>query len=130
MKAGDILDIKVIEHVIVTPNSYFSFRSNGLIEKLEMDTTYALSFIYEKKMKRKMEELKKDVEKERKKGKLEGIKEGKEKGEEIGIEKGKKEEKVEIAKQMLVKGMDVQTIQELTGLSPQWIGRIKRNFMI
>ena len=76
-----------------------------------------------------------------KKGMEEGIKEGlkagKKKGEEIGIEKGKKEGreeglkegerkgKIEIAKQMLVKGMDIQTIQELTGLSRQWIGRIK-----
>jgi predicted transposase/invertase (TIGR01784 family) len=49
-------------------------------------------------------------------GKLEGREEGKlegrEEGEAIGIEKGK----LEIAKAMLAKGMDVKTVADLTGL--------------
>ena len=125
MKAGDILDVKVIEHVIVTDKSYFSFHNNGLIDKLEMDTSYALSFIYEKKMTRKMEALKKEVEKQKKairlEGKKEGIQEGKKLGEARGIEKGKKE----IARNLIAQGVDLKIIQASTELSAQQIVRLK-----
>jgi predicted transposase/invertase (TIGR01784 family) len=45
-------------------------------------------------------------------GREEGKLEGREEGEAIGIEKGK----LEIAKAMLAKGMDVETVADLTGL--------------
>ena len=89
MKAGDILDIPVIDHVIVSDKSFFSFELTGLIEQLQMDNKYALTFVYKKKMERKMEELKKSVERQKKESRIEGLKEGEEKG----IIKGKKEEK-------------------------------------
>ena len=109
MKAGDILDVKVIEHVIVTDKSYFSFHNNGLIDKLEMDTSYALSFIYEKKMTKKMEKLKAEVEREGKKRELAGIKKGKQ----------------EIARNLILQGVDLKIIQASTGLSAQQIVRLK-----
>ncbi len=40
-----------------------------------------------------------------------------EEGERIGIAKGRKEEKKEIARKMLEKGMDAKMIKELTGYS-------------
>ena len=55
-----------------------------------------------------------------------GIKAGKKKGEEIGIEKGKKEEKVEIARNLLLQGVDAKIIEKSTGLSRQSIEQIKR----
>ena len=121
MKAGDILDIPVIDHIIVTERSFFSFKTAGLMEQLEQDNKYALTFVYKKKMERKMEELKASVEREKREfgiqKKKEGIKEGEEKG-------AKKRDR-EMARTMLSKGMDTKTIQEITGLSKQWIGRIK-----
>lgn len=127
MKAGDILNVKVIDHVIVTEKSYFSLRDNGIIEKLEFNTEYALNFIYEKKMKRKMEDLKKEVEKERDKGKLEGLREGKLEGRQEGKREGMKQRNVEIARAMLREGEGTEKIIKYTGLSRQWIGRIKSN---
>ena len=54
-------------------------------------------------------------------GKAEGRAEGEAKGEakgiEKGVEKGKKERDIEIARTMLAKGMDVETISAVTGLS-------------
>ena len=87
MKAGQLLDIPVIEHVIVTQRSFFSFRMAGMIDKLNLDTKYALTFVYKKQMEQKMEELKASVEREkraigiqkRKEGKLEFTKEGEKK---------------------------------------------------
>ena len=125
IKAGEILDIEVIDHIIVTKHSFYSLEESGHIEKLKWDTKYALSFIYEKKVAKRMEQLKAEVEKERKKGELAGMKKGKQEGEKIGLEKGEKKRNVEIARAMLSKGMDVTTIRELTGLSRQWIGRMK-----
>jgi len=126
IKAGEILDVKIIDHVIVTNRSFYSFQEHGLIEKLELDSKYALSFIYEKRVAKRFKELKVEVEKERKKGKLAGIKIGEERGLKKGEEKGIKKGKIEIAREMLLKDMDSKIIQELTGLSRQWIGRFKK----
>ena len=41
------------------------------------------------------------------------------------IEKGKKEEKIEIAKNMLKKGMDISIISELTNLDVDTISTLK-----
>ncbi|EMI10192.1 hypothetical protein [Anoxybacillus gonensis] len=42
-----------------------------------------------------------------------------------GVEQGLKQEKRKIAKKMLAKGYDVQTIHELTELSVEEIGMLK-----
>jgi predicted transposase/invertase (TIGR01784 family) len=55
----------------------------------------------------------------------EGRKEGRKEGIEKGIEKGRKEEKIEIAKKCLQKGMDISEIIELTGLSKEEIEKLK-----
>jgi predicted transposase/invertase (TIGR01784 family) len=58
-------------------------------------------------------------------GKMDGIKEGIvkgiEQGIEQGIEKGEEKKSLEIAKAMLAKGLDVQTIMEITGLEEEVI---------
>ena len=55
----------------------------------------------------------------RSEGKAEGLAEGEGKAEGLaeGEAKGKAEERVLIAKAMIAKGMDVNTISEITGLS-------------
>jgi predicted transposase/invertase (TIGR01784 family) len=50
-------------------------------------------------------------------GKMEGIKEGMEKG----IGKGEEKKSLEIARSMLAKGFDVQTIMEITGLDKETV---------
>ncbi|EKR71445.1 hypothetical protein LEP1GSC041_0011 [Leptospira noguchii str. 2006001870] len=50
-------------------------------------------------------------------GELQGIQKGIEKGIKKGIEKGAEKEKLKFARKMLLKGMDVDTILEITGLS-------------
>ena len=54
------------------------------------------------------------------KGRKEGIKEG----EERGIKKGEKRGRKETAKKMKEKGMDIQTIEEITGLSREEIEKL------
>ena len=67
----------------------------------------------------------KGEEKGRQEGKAAGLEEGEKKGIEKGLKEGREEgiqqEKLEIAKQMLSKGLDMQLICEMTGLSEQRI---------
>ena len=57
-------------------------------------------------------------------GKEEGIKEGKEKGLKEGREEGAKRNSCDIAKRMLEKGIDIETISELTGLTEKEISEL------
>jgi DNA repair protein RadC len=121
IQAGLLFDIKVVDHVIVTKHSYYSFCDNGLIEKLRWDNKYALTFIREKQIKEEVEKIKKEAEKEKKLKLKEGIILGKEEGK----TEGAKAKEKQIARQMLKKGMDTKLVQELTGLTHQWLGRLK-----
>ena len=64
-----------------------------------------------------------------KEGKIEGLKEGKieglKEGKIEGLKEGEKNKSIEIAKNMLKKGLDVNTIAELTGLNIEQIEILK-----
>ncbi|MBR1734224.1 MAG: hypothetical protein IJ730_02065, partial [Alphaproteobacteria bacterium] len=61
-----------------------------------------------------------------------GFKKGKAEGEKIGIEKGKaegaNEKAVEVAKKMLRKGIDVDDIADISGLSVEEIKKLSNAF--
>ena len=54
IQAALLMDIDIVDHVIVTEKSYYSFCDNDLIEKLRWDNKYALTFIREKQIKKTM----------------------------------------------------------------------------
>ena len=58
-------------------------------------------------------------------GYVEGKKKGMERGRKEGMEEGSKKEKIEIAKKMLDKKMDIAIISEITGLTIEEINNIK-----
>ncbi len=57
----------------------------------------------------------------------EGIEKGREEGVEIGVEKGIEQEKIEIAKNCLTKGLSIEMIAEITGLSQAQIESLKNH---
>ena len=59
-------------------------------------------------------------------GKEEGLKEGKEEGIKEGREEGAKQKSFDIAKRMLEKGIAIETISELTGLTEKEISELDR----
>ena len=59
-------------------------------------------------------------------GREEGLKEGKEEGIKEGREEGAKRNSCDIAKRMLEKGIDIETISELTGLTEKEISELDR----
>ena len=119
--AGLIFDIKVVDHVITTKNTYYSFMDNGLIKELSWHNKYALTYTRDKQfaeeMKRVKHRAKQHQKAARKEGKLEGRTEGR-------IE-GAKAEKREIAKNLLRQGIEVSVVKKATGLSASWVGRIR-----
>ena len=66
----------------------------------------------------------------REEGKEEGLKEGKEEGLKVGREEGRaegvKQNSFDIAKRMLQKGIDIETISELTCLTAEEVSRLKK----
>ena len=74
----------------------------------------------------KEEGLKEGREEGHKEGKEEGRKEGKEEGIKEGREEGAKQKSFDIAKRMLEKGIDIETISELTGLTEKEISELDR----
>ena len=60
-------------------------------------------------------------------GEWEGLKKGREEGREQGREQGRQEEKIEIAKKMIGMGLDLKSIEKLTGLSEEEIKRLLQN---
>ena len=66
------------------------------------------------------------IEYARESGREEGHKVGKEEGRKEGREEGEKQKSFDIAKRMLQKGIDIETISELTGLTEKEISELNR----
>ena len=66
------------------------------------------------------------IEYARESGREEGHKVGKEEGLKVGREEGAKQKSFDIAQRMLQKGIDIETISELTGLTAEEVSRLKK----
>jgi len=95
IKVGEIINIDVIDHLIITEKSHLSFADLGIIAELKASDTWRLIEKEELEMRRMKEEgAIKDARKEE-----------------------KKNAKMDIAKKMKEKGIDDRTIMEVTGLN-------------
>ena len=68
--------------------------------------------------------IEKGREEGREEGRKEGRKEGIEEGRKEGIEEGRKEEKIKIARNMKLSGLDTNTIAKITNLSEDEIDKL------
>lgn len=99
IQVGKIIKVPVLDHLIITDKSYYSFLDHGLMDELEQSLKYVPAF-----------EIKRRFEKEAK---------------EIGKTEGHKEKAKEIAKALKAKGMDISDIATVTGLSEAAVKRLK-----
>ncbi len=99
IQVGNIMNVFVIDHLIITESSYYSFANSGLLEELSKSLKYVPAF-----------EIKRRYEKQ---------------AEEKGKEKGKKEERKEMARMMKKENYPVEEIIKLTGLTKTVINRLK-----
>ena len=99
IQVGRIMHLPVLDHLIITEKTYYSFADSGLLDELKQSTKYVPAY-----------ELKKRYEEEAKA---------------VGEEKGEKKKAKEMARAMKKKGYRVDEIMELTGLTKAVINRIK-----
>ena len=98
LKVGKMIDIKVIEHLIITESDYFSFKNDGLIEEFENNGLYELI----KKESEEMKAFKLEIEKK----------------------KAIKDNSLEIARRLKSLNVDIETINKSTGLTKKQIDKI------
>lgn len=99
IQAAQLMHLEVIEHLIISEESYYSFALTGLLEELRASLKYVPPFI----IKKRQEEARiKQAEKN-----------------------GKKVQAREIARNLKAKGVDPDTIAEVTGLSKASIANLK-----
>ena len=129
IQACRLMNTPVLDHVIITEHSYYSFQESGLLDRLEASNKYVLPYDLEKQYHQEMQAAIKEVEQESKRRIKESLKKGLKKGEEKGLKKGRIEGEQQglekTAKQMLSKGLDRKFISEMTGLSIDAIKKIK-----
>ena len=95
VQVGNILGIKVIDHLIISEKTFNSFADTGLLSKIEESTRYVPNY-------KQQAQIKQEAEK-------------------IGAQK----EKLNIAKQLKEKGFTIKQIVELTGITEEEAKNIK-----
>ncbi len=113
IQAGKIIDIEVIDHLIISENTYMSFSNTGRMKELQESTKWVPAYELIERIKKQEAELRKEA-----------VKIAKEKGEKDGIKKGKLEEKQEMAKQMKANNEPIEKIVLYTGLTKAEIEKL------
>ena len=122
MHAAELIKLRVIEHLVITKDDFYSFNISGTLAKLEKSKKYAVYFIEEAKL---LEEGKKDgIEIGEKRGEEKGLKKGIEIGEEKGLKEGEEKGRMEMAKSMKKDNKPLEEIQKYTQLSLEQIDKL------
>ncbi|MFT6502209.1 MAG: DNA repair protein RadC [Crocinitomicaceae bacterium] len=98
-QVGKIVNLEVYDHLIISTNTYLSFRDTGLLAQLKMSTKYVPQYQLEEQYKKQAEQL---------------------------VERSTTLAKSEIAIKFLNKGVDIELISEATGLSVEEIRSLER----
>ncbi len=98
IQAGQFLKVEVVDHLIISDKTYYSFVDSGVFAELRASKKWVLPFELEEN------------------ARSEGI--------EIGEEKGRKEEKIEMAKLMKKDKKSTEEIQKYTQLSLEEIQKL------
>ncbi len=112
--------ITIVDHIILTDDTYSSFIENGYMELIFLSDMYKSYIEIEPKIIRDKEEY---GEREKEIGKQVGFVEGKQEGEIIGIDK----RNIEIAKKMLSDNEEISKIVKYTELTSEEILKIKED---
>lgn len=97
IKVGEIINVDVIDHLIISEKNHFSFLQHGIIAELKQSNTWRIV----EKDQLEMQQLKKELDEKR----------------------IKKENTIEIAKKLKANGMSDDEIKKVTGLK---VGEIRR----
>jgi DNA repair protein RadC len=99
IQCGELLHVPVLDHLIISEKTYYSFEDNGLLAELQQSTKYVPNYILKARLKKELENsvaLKAEERKAR-----------------------------EMAKVMKKNGEPIEKIVEYTGLSKAVVGRMR-----
>ncbi len=128
IQAARLVSTEVIDHLIITPKGYYSFVDEKLFAELLESKKYVLYYELEDKAMKKGKEqgISEGLKEGLRIGKIKWKKEGKKEGLKAGEVKWKREKAIEIAKKMLSKGVDKNSIANYTGLSKAQITKLAK----
>jgi DNA repair protein RadC len=115
IQVGNIVNVKVVDHLVISTKDYYSFERMGLMAKLRLSKKYVLAFLEEARLKKEFQQIGEKI------GRKAGLVEGERKGIKKGKKEGLKEGKIEMAKKSLEEGLPIELIAKLTGLSKEEI---------
>ncbi|WP_047789568.1 JAB domain-containing protein [Tenacibaculum mesophilum] len=95
IQVGIIVNTHVIDHLIISDKSYLSFADVGLLQELAKSTKYVPKYVLEQRLKKEASEI------------------------------AKRNEKIEIAKNLKRKGVDTDTIADSTGLTIEEVKKLR-----
>ena len=95
IQVGIIVDVKVIDHLIISDKSYLSFKDIGLLDKLEKSTKYVPPYVLAERIKKEATEI------------------------------ANKNKTIEIAKTMKREGENIEKIALFTGLSIEEVKKLR-----
>jgi DNA repair protein RadC len=102
IQVGNIVNIKVVDHMIITTEDYYSFERHGLMRKLALSKKYVPGYVEVDRIKKEAQRI----------------------GEEIGRKEGAKDRGIEMAKVMKTEGESIEKISKYTGLSEEEIEKL------
>jgi len=103
IQVGNIVGVKVVDHMIITDKEYYSFERHGLMAELSGSKKFVPGFVQVEQLKKEAQRIGEEI------GKKKGLIEGR--------EAGAKDKAVEIAKQLKREGVVLDIIMKSTGLS-------------
>ena len=121
IQVGRILNIDLIDHLIITPKSYISFRSTKLMDELEQSLKYVPTYQVVERIRKEENLIAKEklaVEKDKTKTAQQKAKAEKEQ-KEAALAQAKA-----LANALLNKGVDIETIAKLMEVTPKKVERI------
>ena len=104
-QAASIVGIKLLDHLIITENSFYDFKDHGLMDQIYKSYKYIPSHEMEKKLKKEISDMAKKIASIQAAAEQKGILDG----------------KLEIAEAMLKEGYDLEKVSKTTGLSLEQI---------
>lgn len=114
MQVGVFVNIPVLDHLIISETSYYSFVDSGLLDELKGSRKHVLPY-------QERSRLLADIQASEAKGKAEGLKAGVK----VGEAKGREAERLKVAAAFKAQGIEAGVIAKATGLSLAKVKGIK-----
>lgn len=114
IQVGRILNIDLIDHLIITPKSYISFRSTKLMDELEQSLKYVPTYQVVERIRKEEKQIAKE--------KL-AVEKDKTKTEKARREKAETEKKI-LINALLDKGVSVEDIAKILGITVKAVERL------